>query len=116
MAEESTKAEDPYLWLEEVEGEEALAWVEEQNEVSLAYLQALPNYQPLFERNLEIYNSNERIPSPTVRGAHVFNFWRDADNERGLWRRAPLADYLAGEPDWEVLLDVDALTEAGAIR
>jgi prolyl oligopeptidase len=103
---------DPYLWLEDVEGEEALAWVEEQNDVSLGYLEALPQFQPLFQRNLEIYNSDERIPTPTLRGDAVYNFWRDADHVRGLWRRMPLADYLAGGADWTVLLDLDALAEA----
>ena len=109
---ETAVVEDPYLWLEEVEGEQALAWVEEQNEVSLGYLESLPSFEPLFQRNLEIYNSDQRIPSPGLRGAYVFNFWKDAEHKRGLWRRAPLTDYLAGEPDWQILLDLDALAEA----
>ena len=101
--------EDAYLWLEDVEGEEALAWVEEQNDISLAYLEALPVFETLNERNLEIYNSDERIPTPAIRGDHVLNFWRDAEHKRGLWRRAPIEAYLAGEPEWEILLDIDAL-------
>jgi prolyl oligopeptidase len=105
-------AEDPYLWLEDVEGERALSWVEEQNTASLGYLEALPPFQPLFERNLEIYNSDERIPRPGLRGGHVFNFWKDADHTRGLWRRMTLDRYLAGSEEWEILLDIDALAEA----
>ena len=65
---EAPASEDPYLWLEAVEGEKALAWVEEQNAVSLAYLEGLPNFDSLFQRNLEIYNSDERIPTPGLRG------------------------------------------------
>lgn len=103
--------EDPYLWLEQVASEEALAWVEKQNEVSLGYLEALPTYAPMFERNLEIYNSDERIASPSLRGDYVYNFWRDAINKRGLWRRVTLAEYVAGDVDWEVVLDLDALAE-----
>ncbi|MEJ2383388.1 MAG: prolyl oligopeptidase family serine peptidase [Xanthomonadales bacterium] len=103
--------EDPYLWLEEVEGDRALAWVEDQNDVSLGYLEALPTFEPLYERNLEIYNSDERIPMPAIRGAYVYNFWRDAEHVRGLWRRMPVDTYLAGGSDWEILLDVDALAE-----
>jgi prolyl oligopeptidase len=104
--------EDPFLWLEEVDGEDALAWVDEQNDISLAYLESLPSFEPLFERNLEIYNSDERIPTVAIRNDHVFNHWKDADNKRGLWRRMKLADYLAGSADWDVLLDLDALAEA----
>ena len=105
-------AEDPYLWLEDVEGEEALAWVEDQNDVSLGYLEALPMFAPLQKRNLEIYDSEERITTPGLRGRFVYNYWRDADNRRGLWRRALLEDYVAGNTKWEILLDLDALAEA----
>ena len=104
--------EDPYLWLEEVEGDRALAWVEDQNDVSLGYLEALPTFEPLYERNLEIYNSDERIPMPAIRGAYVYNFWRDAEHVRGLWRRTFLEQYLTDDPVWETVLDFDALAEA----
>jgi prolyl oligopeptidase len=104
--------EDPFLWLEEVEGEEALAWAEEQNEISLGYLESLPNFEPLFQRNLEIYNSDDRIPMPGIRGEFVYNYWRNADHKRGLWRRMKLDAYLAGGAEWEIVLDLDALAEA----
>ena len=61
-------AEDPYLWLEDVGGEEALAWVEEQNEVSLSYLEALPTYEPLRAQNLENYASADKLLTPGLRG------------------------------------------------
>ena len=104
-------AEDPYLWLEEVEGEEALAWVEAENEKSLTYLEALPTFAPLKARNLEIYDSDERILSPGLRGDYVYNYWQDAGNRRGLWRRSTVDDYVSGSPVWDVLLDLDALAE-----
>ena len=109
---DSTDMEDPYIWLEDVEGEEALAWVERQNEQSVAYLESLPLFDELFERSLEILDSDDRIAFPGVRGDHVFNFWRDATHPRGLWRRTTVEDYVAGDPDWEILLNVDALAEA----
>jgi prolyl oligopeptidase len=103
--------DDPYIWLEDVEGEKALEWVEQNNEKSLGYLEALPNFAALRDRNLEIYDSDERIASPTLRGSYVYNFWRDADNKRGLWRRATLDDYVAGKSSWEIILDLDKLAE-----
>ena len=102
-------AEDPYLWLEEVDGEEALAWVEEHNEKSLSYLKSLPTYEPLKARNLEIMNSDERIAAPGIRGDYVYNYWRDAENVRGLWRRTTIEDYVGGDPSWDTILDLDAL-------
>jgi prolyl oligopeptidase len=103
--------DDPYIWLENVEGEQALAWVEEQNRVSLGHLETLPIFEPLRQRNLEIYNSDERIAQPGMMGDHVYNFWRDADNVRGRWRRMLLEDYIAGSEEWDLVLDVDMLAE-----
>ena len=102
---------DAYLWLEDVEGEKALAWVEQQNAASLGYLESLPTYEPLKDRNLEIYNSDERIATPAMRGDYVYNFWRDEDNIRGRWRRMLLDDYVEGSEEWELVLDLDKLAE-----
>lgn len=100
---------DPYLWLEEVEGDDALEWARVRNEESLAVLKAQPEYEEFFARNLAAYDSEERIASPTIRGNYVYNFWRDADNERGLWRRTTVAEYRKDDPQWEVLIDLDQL-------
>ena len=108
---DSAEFDDPYIWLEDVEGEGALNWVEAQNELSVGYLESLPPFDELYDRNLEILNSDDRIAAPGLRGDQVFNFWRDATNVRGLWRRTTLDSYVAGDPDWEVLLDLDALAD-----
>ena len=102
---------DPYLWLEDVEGEKALEWVGQHNEVSLGILKAQPAFEVTFDKTLEILNSDQRIASPQFRGGYIYNFWQDEQNERGLWRRTTLADYLAGSPQWETLLDIDKLSE-----
>ncbi len=108
----SDKADDPYLWLEEIEGQEALAWVEEQNADSLGYLEELPTFNEFYERNLLIYNSDERVAAPRLLGDFVYNYWRDADNKRGLWRRTTLDIYVSGEVVWDVVLDLDDLAES----
>jgi prolyl oligopeptidase len=105
------KVEDSYLWLEDVEGEKALAWVEEQNKDSLGYLEALPTFQPLYDRNLEIYDSEERIAMPGIMGDYIYNYWRDATNKRGIWRRTTLENYVSGDLQWDLVLDLDALAE-----
>jgi prolyl oligopeptidase len=102
---------DPYRWLEDVEGERALEWVEEQNDVSLGHLEALPIFETLRAQNLENYNSDDKILSPAIRGDFVYNYWRDANNERGLWRRTSIDKYVSGDPDWETVLDLDVLAE-----
>ncbi len=100
---------DPYLWLEDVTGEKALDWVESQNEISLGYLQKLATYQPFYDRNLAIYDSDERIEYPDQQGQRILNFWRDENNKKGLWRQTTLNDYLSGSPNWQTIIDVDKL-------
>ncbi|GGD14302.1 prolyl oligopeptidase family serine peptidase [Aquisalinus flavus] len=108
---ETAMSDDPYLWLEEIEGEKALDWVEAQNARSLAILEGDERFEPMKAEALAILNSDERIQTAALRGDHAYNFWQDDANKRGLWRRMPAADYLAGSRDWDVILDIDALAE-----
>lgn len=103
---------DPYRWLEEVEGEKALAWVEEKNKVSLSYLKAHPKYAELNTKNLAAYDSKERIASPSFSGDYVYNFWTDETHTRGISRRTSLKNYLSGTPKWKTVIDVDAIAKA----
>ncbi len=104
--------DDPYLWLEEVQGERALAWVRERNAESEGLLTARPEYAPIREQLLAVLNSKERIPQVTRRGDHFYNLWRDDTHPRGLWRRTTLAGYRQPDPDWETVLGIDALAAA----
>jgi prolyl oligopeptidase len=109
----TTDASDPYIWLEEVEGERALAWVEEQNRRSLGTLQGDPRYQQLHDQALAILESRDRIPSPAfLNSGQISNFWQDATNIRGVWRRTTLDSYRTDAPEWETVLDIDALSRA----
>jgi prolyl oligopeptidase len=103
---------DAHLYLEEVEGAEALAWVRKQNERSLAVLENDPRFKGYYDAALAISTSKERIPYGAIRQGQVYNFWQDETHERGIWRRQHLADYAAGKETWETLLDVDALAKA----
>ncbi|QGZ95350.1 prolyl oligopeptidase family serine peptidase [Terricaulis silvestris] len=100
---------DPYLWLEQVEGERAIAWVRQQNERSLGQLESDPRFAELHAEALEIANSRDRLPLGEIREGYLYNFWQDETHVRGIWRRSPLAAYARGEPQWETLLDIDAL-------
>jgi prolyl oligopeptidase len=104
--------DDPYLWLEDVQGDQALAWVRERNARSQAVLTGQAAYAPLRERLLAILNSRDRIPYVRRQGAHLYNLWQDATNKRGLWRRTTLDEYRKPAPAWETVLDIDALGAA----
>ncbi len=103
---------ESHLFLEEVEGEAAIAWVKQQNERSLAVLQGDPRYQGYYDAALAIATSKERIPYGSVRNGYVYNFWQDDVHERGLWRRTTVAQYRQAAPVWETILDVDALARS----
>ncbi|WP_411104127.1 prolyl oligopeptidase family serine peptidase [Streptomyces sp. cmx-4-9] len=107
--------EDAYVWLEDVEGPAALQWVAERNAETTAALAAGPGFAELPEltaRLREVLDAADRIPYTRRRGRYLYNFWRDADHVRGIWRRTTLEEYRKESPDWEVLLDIDALAEA----
>ncbi|MBV9904052.1 MAG: S9 family peptidase, partial [Alphaproteobacteria bacterium] len=102
--------DDPYVWLEDVHSAKALAWVAEQNAHSTGILKADPDYQKDYDAILKIMDATDRIPYGTVDHQYVFNFWQDATNPKGVWRRTTIADYAKPSPKWEVLLDVDKLS------
>ncbi|OBI27166.1 prolyl oligopeptidase [Mycobacterium sp. E1386] len=99
---------DPYLWLEEVTGDEALDWVRARNEPTLATFRDA-EFERMRTEALEVLDTDARIPYVVRRGEYLYNFWRDADNPRGLWRRTTLESYRTDAPEWDVLIDVDEL-------
>ncbi|MCP4571168.1 MAG: S9 family peptidase [bacterium] len=105
-------ADDPYLWLEDVDGERALAWVQERSDADTAELETVAEFAPIHAELQEIYNSRDRIPYVAVRGDQLYNFWQDAEHVRGIWRRTNLEQYLTDDPRWETVLDLDALAAA----
>jgi prolyl oligopeptidase len=106
-----TTDDDPYLWLEEIDGPQAVAWADAQSAVTLARFGG-PATEADADALAAILDRPDNIPYVTRRGAHLFNFWRDAANPRGLWRRTTLDDYRSAAPSWEVVLDLDALAAA----
>ena len=103
---------DPHLWLEDVQGERALAWVRERNRETEAELLARPGFAEREKAIREVLDSRDRIPAIGRIGGHVYNLWMDPANPRGLWRRTTLAEYRKPQPAWETVLDLDALGKA----
>ena len=110
---ENAAADDPFLWLEEIDSPQVRAWVEARNQETVS---ALCDAQ--FDKDrvtiLDILNAADRIPWVQQLGQLVYNFWQDAEHPKGLWRRTTLASYRTENPDWESLLDVDLLAKSEA--
>ena len=102
---------DPFLWLEDVEGERALTWVKAQNARTLPVLQNDARYAKLEADALAIVRATDRLTFGGFTKGYVSNFWQDADQVRGVWRRSDFGSWRAGRPVWETLLDIDKLAK-----
>ncbi|MFN2638021.1 MAG: prolyl oligopeptidase family protein [Gemmatimonadaceae bacterium] len=107
--------DDPFVWLEDVEGKRSMDWVNAHNASTVAELTANPLYQPLFTRIKQVLDSRDKIAYPNIVGDRLYNFWQDAEHERGLWRRTTWDSYLRGNPKWETVLDVDSLSKVEGV-
>ena len=104
---------DPWLWLEDIEGAKALAWVKAENAATDKLILNRPGFEQDRARAKAILDDDRQIADPgQVMGDTITNFWRDANHPRGIWRQSPLGAYLAGTPEWTTLIHVDALGKA----
>jgi prolyl oligopeptidase len=92
-----------------------LAWVREQNARTEDLLEDA-EYAALEGSILEVLDSTDRIAMVGKRGHWYYNFWKDRVNPKGLWRRTTWESYLTDSPEWDVLLDVDALAAAEGVE
>jgi len=111
MAEEAPQ-DDPYIWLEQARDPKALEWVEAENARTLAQFTTDPRFEQLKADALTILDSEDRIPFVSIRPDGLYNFWQDKANPRGLLRRTTLDSYSTDAPEWELVLDIDALAKA----
>src|SRR4051812_27307377 len=105
--------DDPYLWLEDVTVDAALEWVRAANAETTAELSDGGRLSDLTARLQQVLDADDRIPYVRRHGPHLYGFWQDAQHPRGIWRRTTLESYAEEQPEWQVLLDVDALAQAG---
>lgn len=111
-AEAWTPPADPYLWLEDVNGDRAMTWVKAENAKTLAVLEKDPRFEPLHQDAVKIAEARDRIPAPSFIANEIYNFWQDADHVQGIWRKTSFASYNTPNPKWTTVLDVDALGKA----
>ena len=112
MTSNASTQTDEFLWLEDIDGAEQLAWARQQNDKTVQRYARSPAFERMEQGILEVLDSDARIPYVTKLGAHWYNFWKDAQHPLGLWRRTTLAEYRKEHPRWETVLDLDALAAA----
>lgn len=109
---EPSSGGDPYLWLEDVRSETAMAFVKEQSGRTEDAFSGLPGFSQLRQEMESLYGHQGEPAFPTFLGSHVYNFLTDNEHPRGIWRRAPWKRYRSGHGavDWETILDLDDLS------
>ena len=110
--ERSQNTSDPFLWLEEIEGKQALEWVHARNRECFDELQSDDRYEKFLAQSESLLNAKDRIPYGSIRGKFVYNFWQDSKNVRGIIRRTSLESYRSITPKWETVLSIDELAKA----
>jgi len=101
------------VFLEDLRSDESMAWVTAENARALASIvgPGKPEDDPMYGRLRAIYDDKKKIPGIRLRGDFVYNFWQDEDHVKGIWRRTSMEDFKREEPEWETVLDVDALAK-----
>jgi len=104
-----TDPTDKYIWLEDVSGPRAMDWVKAENARTAKIFEADPRFAAFQADSLKVAEDPNRLPMPSLRGDLVYNFWNDEKNVRGLLRRTTVDDYANPAPNWQTVLDIDAL-------
>lgn len=102
---------DPYLHLEEVEGEKALTFAKTETERSVAHFKKSPYFNGLEKDFRSLLLATDRIPMVNLKNGELYNFWQDEKSVRGQWRKTSVESYQQEKPKWDVILDIDALAK-----
>ena len=109
---QSSASDDPYAWLEDVTAVRSMDWVKAHNAKTEAELAGTPEFHATETAIRAIMDSDAKIPGVEKIGDYYYNFWKDKQHERGLWRRTTLSEYRKADPKWETIIDLDALNKA----
>ncbi|MGZ3746332.1 MAG: prolyl oligopeptidase family serine peptidase [Pseudobdellovibrionaceae bacterium] len=103
--------EDPYLWLEEVEGKKPIQFAKTESQKTLEHFRANPIFNSLEKDIRQITLAPDRVPQVSLMKGELYNFWQDEKHIRGLWRKTSIESYKSTNPKWEVILDLDKLSQ-----
>ncbi|MDE2474378.1 MAG: S9 family peptidase [Alphaproteobacteria bacterium] len=106
----AVESDDPFLWLEDIRGAQALDWVTSQNQITFKALKSDPYYAQDYQVLLQMLDADDRIPAGQLHGDVVLNFWQDKEHVRGIWRQTTVESYESAAPQWDTLLDLDRLS------
>jgi prolyl oligopeptidase len=104
-----TTIADPYRWLENPDSPETKAWVEAQNKVTFAFLEAVPARARIRGRLKELWDY-ERYGAPQRAGKHYLYSHNDGLQNQSVIYKTPSLDR-----NGDVLIDPNTLSEKGTV-
>jgi len=108
-AQDKPLPDDAFIELEALGDARVDAWITAQNSRTAAAFGHAPDTDALTARLAKAYTSQERIVSCSRYGEWGYNTWQDDQNPLGIVRRTPWTAWLDGKPEWQIILDVDAI-------
>jgi prolyl oligopeptidase len=108
----TNQQQDPYLWLEEVEGSKSLEFAKSENALTLNHFKSNPLFKTIEAENRKIFFAKDRVPGVSLVNGELFNFWQDEKHVRGIWRKTTIESYQTANPKWEVILDLDEVAKS----
>lgn len=103
---------DPYLWLEDRNGAQAVAWAQTESAVTKTVFEKDPRFAPSSKRILDVITDTDKLQMVRLHEGYAYNLLQDDTHKRGVWRRTTLQSYKSQQSQWETLLDIDALAAA----
>ncbi|HMS55976.1 MAG TPA: prolyl oligopeptidase family serine peptidase [Fimbriimonadaceae bacterium] len=104
-----TEVADPYRWLEDANADETKAWIKAQNQVTNAYLTAIPERAVLRKRFTKLFNF-EKFGAPSKMGSRYFWTYNS-----GLQNQDVLYWSTSLQGSKRVLLDPNKLSKDGTV-
>lgn len=112
LAGPAAAAPDPLAWLDDSGNDRTRAWVARENRATLAALSADPRFAELERDAVTVLTRPGQLAPVQFIGDQIFQYHQSRAAPLGQWRRADRATWLAGRPQWRVVIDLDRLGAA----
>jgi len=100
-----------FLWLEELDSPESLAWIAKENALTIEDIKKHPGFQQHYEEGLEIFSSKNRLGFRYMRQNMVYKVHVSEENPIGQWMRISYEDYKSQKDSWELIFDFDQFSK-----
>ncbi len=103
---------DHLNYLTDISSDRVNQFVEQENKLSLDRLTKDPRYEKTYSEILSILTAKDKLPHFYFIGSDIYDFWQDEIHVRGILRKTTVDQLNANKPDWQTVIDIDALSKS----